>query len=179
MCVCAAQFPARPGHLFTPPNTHPHTHTHAQNTPALAPAPQSEFFTRAADIVGRREAMFNLLGIGGGVAITVFGLKGAKDANLPITKVRGARPQLYTHYVCVCIESTRRRRFMCVYIVCVCVESARRRRLFCCALVPARRHGTDWAPRPPPPLPPPPRGRRQGPQTSGENGKGGSVASRL
>jgi photosystem I subunit 6 len=29
--------------------------------------------------------MLNLLAIGGGAAITAFGLKGAKDANLPIT----------------------------------------------------------------------------------------------
>lgn len=47
---------------------------------------QSEFFTRAADLVGRREAMLVFLAGAGGAAITTFGLKGAKDAQLPITK---------------------------------------------------------------------------------------------
>jgi len=46
---------------------------------------QSEFFTRAADIVARREAMFILLAGAGGAAITTFGIKGSKDAKLPIT----------------------------------------------------------------------------------------------
>ncbi|KAI8473331.1 MAG: chloroplast photosystem 1 11 kDa subunit [Monoraphidium minutum] len=46
---------------------------------------QSDFFNRAADIVSRRQAMFNLLAAGGGAAITLFGVKGAKDAKLPIT----------------------------------------------------------------------------------------------
>ena len=47
---------------------------------------QSEFFTRAADLVGRREAMLVFLAGAGGAAITTFGIKGAKDASLPITK---------------------------------------------------------------------------------------------
>ncbi|GBF90661.1 photosystem I subunit chloroplast precursor [Raphidocelis subcapitata] len=46
---------------------------------------QSDFFNRAADIVSRRQAMFNLLAVGGGAAITFFGFKGSKDAKLPIT----------------------------------------------------------------------------------------------
>ncbi|KIY97125.1 Photosystem I reaction center subunit VI [Monoraphidium neglectum] len=47
---------------------------------------QSEFFTRAADLVARREAILLLLAGSGGAAISLFGLKGAKDAQLPITK---------------------------------------------------------------------------------------------
>lgn len=53
--------------------------------PLCPPFSQSDFFNRAADIVSRRQAMLNLLAIGGGAAITAFGIKGSKDAKLPIT----------------------------------------------------------------------------------------------
>lgn len=46
---------------------------------------QSEFFERAAGGLTRREYLQALVGLGGGLAILVWGLKGSKDANLPIT----------------------------------------------------------------------------------------------
>ncbi len=46
---------------------------------------QSEFFERAAGGLTRREYLQGLVALGG-AAILVWGAKGAKDANLPITK---------------------------------------------------------------------------------------------
>lgn len=46
---------------------------------------QSEFFERAAGGLTRREYLNALVALGGGAALLVFGAKGAKDANLPIT----------------------------------------------------------------------------------------------
>ncbi|KAL4551164.1 hypothetical protein Ndes2526B_g05470 [Nannochloris sp. 'desiccata'] len=46
---------------------------------------QSEFFERAAGGLNRREYLQGLVALGG-VAILVWGAKGSKDANLPITK---------------------------------------------------------------------------------------------
>lgn len=76
---CSTQPQLRPRsrpqlHADAPPPLFSHTH------------PQSEFFTRAADLVSRRQAMLLLLAGGGGAAITTFGIKGSKDAQLPITK---------------------------------------------------------------------------------------------
>jgi hypothetical protein len=102
--------------------------------------------------------MLNFLAAGGGAAITVFGIKGSKDANLPITKVRrrgGGRQGAGLA-------------------------------LFCAALRACRSAPLAFFPHPPPLTaaaahrpPRPPLNPPQGPQTSGENGKGGSVRSRL
>lgn len=46
---------------------------------------QSEFFERAAGGLTRREYLNGLAALGG-AALLVWGAKGSKDANLPITK---------------------------------------------------------------------------------------------
>ncbi|KAI8112914.1 hypothetical protein M9434_004234 [Picochlorum sp. BPE23] len=46
---------------------------------------QSEFFERAAGGLTRREYLNALVALGGGAALLIWGAKGAKDANLPIT----------------------------------------------------------------------------------------------
>ncbi|GIL83587.1 hypothetical protein Vretimale_10392 [Volvox reticuliferus] len=50
------------------------------------PENQSKFFTQAADILSRREALRSFIALSGIAAIATYGLKGAKDAALPITK---------------------------------------------------------------------------------------------
>jgi photosystem I subunit VI len=47
---------------------------------------QAKFFENATDGVSRREALRGVLAIGGLGSILIWGGKGAKDANLPITK---------------------------------------------------------------------------------------------
>ena len=46
---------------------------------------QSEFFERAAGGLTRREYLNALVALGGGAALLIWGAKGAKDSNLPIT----------------------------------------------------------------------------------------------
>lgn len=46
---------------------------------------QSEFFERAAGGLNRREYLLGLVALGGGGSILTWGLKGSKDAKLPIT----------------------------------------------------------------------------------------------
>ena len=50
------------------------------------PESQEEFFKRASFGLARREALLGFLALGGGSSILVWGLKGSKDAGLPITK---------------------------------------------------------------------------------------------
>jgi hypothetical protein len=64
--------------------------------------PQSDFFTRSADLIARREAILLLLAGSGGAAISLFGLKGAKDAQLPITKVGGGVDSMIDFECCTC-----------------------------------------------------------------------------
>lgn len=49
------------------------------------PEPQAAFFDRAADGLGRREAMYAFLGVFGGAGIVTWGALGSKQAKLPIT----------------------------------------------------------------------------------------------
>eukprot|EP00894_Picocystis_sp_ML_P002589 jgi/Pico_ML_1/53106/g3715.t1 len=49
------------------------------------PEPQAAFFDRAADGLGRREAMYAFLGVFGGAGIVAWGALGSKQAKLPIT----------------------------------------------------------------------------------------------
>ena len=53
---------------------------------ARYPGQQEEFFEKAAQGLGRREAMYSFLALAGPAACLIFGAKGAKDADLPITK---------------------------------------------------------------------------------------------
>ncbi|PNH01167.1 Photosystem I reaction center subunit VI, chloroplastic [Tetrabaena socialis] len=50
------------------------------------PDNQAKFFTQATEILSRREALRAFVALSGVAAIATFGLKGAKDASLPITK---------------------------------------------------------------------------------------------
>ncbi|GFR51871.1 hypothetical protein Agub_g14344 [Astrephomene gubernaculifera] len=50
------------------------------------PENQSKFFTQATEILTRREALRGFVALSGIAAIATFGLKGSKDAALPITK---------------------------------------------------------------------------------------------
>merc|ERR1712151_645687 len=50
------------------------------------PAMQEEFFARAGQALSRREAMFAFCLGPGAAAILAWGIRGTKDANLPITK---------------------------------------------------------------------------------------------
>ena len=52
---------------------------------ARYPGQQEEFFEKAAQGLGRREAMYSFLALAGPAACLVFGAKGSKDAKLPIT----------------------------------------------------------------------------------------------
>ena len=52
---------------------------------ARYPDMQEKFFEQAATGLGRREAMYSFLALAGPAACLIFGGKGAKDANLPIT----------------------------------------------------------------------------------------------
>eukprot|EP00210_Caulerpa_lentillifera_P008906 g8497.t1 len=47
---------------------------------------QNEFFERAGSSLSRKEAIRSLLFIAGAGTFVLFGLKGSKDANLPIIK---------------------------------------------------------------------------------------------
>ncbi|KAG2440764.1 hypothetical protein HXX76_003620 [Chlamydomonas incerta] len=50
------------------------------------PDNQAKFFTQATDIISRRESLRALIALSGVAAIVTYGIKGAKDADLPITK---------------------------------------------------------------------------------------------
>merc|ERR1712070_808592 len=52
---------------------------------ARYPDQQAKFFENAAQGLGRREAMYSFVALGGAGAILVWGGKGSKDAKLPIT----------------------------------------------------------------------------------------------
>ena len=54
---------------------------------------QSEFFERAAGGLTRREYLNGLVALGG-AAILIWGAKGSKDANLPITKGPQKEPEV-------------------------------------------------------------------------------------
>ena len=64
------------------------------------PDQQAAFFEYAAAGLGRREAMYSLLAVAGGLLTVGDGVKGAKDAKLPITvgpqqpAVKGPRDRL-------------------------------------------------------------------------------------
>ena len=49
------------------------------------PDQQAAFFEYAAQGLGRREAVYSLLAVSGGLLTVAYGVKGAKDAKLPIT----------------------------------------------------------------------------------------------
>ena len=67
---------------------------------ARYPDQQAKFFENAAQGLGRREAMYSFVALGGAGAILVWGGKGSKDAKLPITigpqkePVKGPRDRL-------------------------------------------------------------------------------------
>ena len=67
---------------------------------ARYPDQQAKFFENAAQGLGRREAMYSFVVLGGAGAILVWGGKGSKDAKLPITigpqkePVKGPRDRL-------------------------------------------------------------------------------------
>jgi photosystem I subunit 6 len=67
---------------------------------ARYPDQQAAFFEYAAAGLGRREAMYSLLAVAGGLLTVGYGVKGAKDAKLPITvgpqqpAVKGPRDRL-------------------------------------------------------------------------------------
>ena len=65
------------------------------------PDQQAAFFEYAAQGLGRREAVYSLLAVSAGLLTVGYGVKGAKDAKLPITvgpaatgRRRAARPHL-------------------------------------------------------------------------------------
>ena len=58
---------------------------YGQDATARYPGQQEQFFEKAAQGLGRREAMYSFLALAGPAACLIFGAKGAKDANLPIT----------------------------------------------------------------------------------------------
>ena len=58
---------------------------YGQESTARYPGQQEEFFEKAAQGLGRREAMYSFLALAGPAACLVFGGKGSKDAKLPIT----------------------------------------------------------------------------------------------
>ena len=49
------------------------------------PDQQAAFFEYAAQGLGRREAVYSLLAVSAGLLTVAYGVKGAKDAKLPIT----------------------------------------------------------------------------------------------
>lgn len=59
---------------------------YGQDSDKRYPTLQNEFFERAGDALSRREALRGVLALFGAGAIVTYGLKGAKDANLPIIK---------------------------------------------------------------------------------------------
>jgi|Transcript_8436 photosystem I subunit VI len=67
---------------------------------ARYPDQQALFFENAAQGLGRREAMYSFLAVTGGLLTVTYGVKGAKDAKLPITvgpqqpPVKGPRDRL-------------------------------------------------------------------------------------
>merc|ERR1712159_525041 len=52
---------------------------------ARYPDQQAAFFDYAAQGLGRREAVYSLLAVSAGLLTVAYGVKGAKDAGLPIT----------------------------------------------------------------------------------------------
>merc|ERR1712159_65100 len=52
---------------------------------ARYPDQQAAFFEYAAQGLGRREAVYSLLAVSAGLLTVAYGVKGAKDAGLPIT----------------------------------------------------------------------------------------------
>ncbi len=52
---------------------------------ARYPDQQAAFFEYAAQGLGRREAVYSLLAVSAGLLTVAYGVKGAKDAKLPIT----------------------------------------------------------------------------------------------
>tara|TARA_B110000977_G_scaffold163053_1_gene208798 strand:- start:10755 stop:11060 length:306 start_codon:yes stop_codon:yes gene_type:complete len=67
---------------------------YGQESTARYPGQQEEFFEKAAQGLGRREAMYSFLALAGPAACLIFGGKGAKDADLPITKGPQQTPPL-------------------------------------------------------------------------------------
>merc|ERR1712216_949095 len=73
---------------------------HGVESTARYPDQQAKFFENAAQGLGRREAMYSFVALGGAGAILVWGGKGSKDAKLPITigpqkePVKGPRDRL-------------------------------------------------------------------------------------
>ena len=49
------------------------------------PEQQAAFFQAAAQGLGRREAVYSVLAVSAGLLTVAYGVKGAKDAKLPIT----------------------------------------------------------------------------------------------
>ena len=86
--------------LSDPESTTGSWDVYGQDATARYPGQQEEFFEKAAQGLGRREAMYSFLALAGPAACLIFGAKGAKDANLPITvgpqkePVKGPRDRL-------------------------------------------------------------------------------------
>eukprot|EP00879_Flechtneria_rotunda_P001268 GHRR01001415.1.p1 GENE.GHRR01001415.1~~GHRR01001415.1.p1 ORF type:complete len:136 (+),score=33.28 GHRR01001415.1:112-519(+) len=59
---------------------------YGQESDKRYPGIQNEFFTRAGDVLKRREALRAFVALVGGAGIIAFGIKGSKDAQLPIIK---------------------------------------------------------------------------------------------
>jgi photosystem I subunit VI len=59
---------------------------YGQDSDRRYPALQAEFFNRAGAALSRREALLGFVSLSGIGAVLVWGAKGSKDANLPITK---------------------------------------------------------------------------------------------
>merc|ERR1719261_1797318 len=80
--------------LSDPESTTGSWDVYGQDATARYPGQQEEFFEKAAQGLGRREAMYSFLALAGPAACLIFGAKGAKDANLPITVGPQKEPQL-------------------------------------------------------------------------------------
>jgi len=59
---------------------------YGQDSDKRYPALQNEFWERAGDSLSRKEALRGILALFGAGAILTYGIKGSKDAALPITK---------------------------------------------------------------------------------------------
>eukprot|EP00882_Tetradesmus_deserticola_P000329 GHRQ01000364.1.p1 GENE.GHRQ01000364.1~~GHRQ01000364.1.p1 ORF type:complete len:131 (+),score=50.28 GHRQ01000364.1:94-486(+) len=59
---------------------------YGQDSDKRYPGMQAEFFERAGDVLKRREALRGFAALGGLIAVVGYGLKGARDANLPIVR---------------------------------------------------------------------------------------------
>jgi len=59
---------------------------YGQDSDKRYPSLQNEFFERAGQSLSRSEALRGILALCGVGAIVTYGLKGSKDANLPIVK---------------------------------------------------------------------------------------------